>query len=198
MTYDTAASAVRLRTLTLEDCAVIEANPPTPETDRFSFFGFSAPGRFRKRLESGEAHPKPGDVHGLLAIEADGAFVGFVSWHPENYGPIPAPAVNFGIGLIPAARGKGYGTEAQKALVAYLFQTTTVYRVEASTDVENLAEVRSLEKAGLLREGVIRGAHYREGKYNDMVLFAVTRADFEAARAAESGTRVTTGFTASR
>ena len=72
-----------------------------------------------------------------------------------------------------------------------------MFRVEASTDVENIAEQRSLEKAGLMREGVIRGAHFREGEYNDMVVYAITRAYFEEARAG-SGAKVTTGFTASR
>jgi RimJ/RimL family protein N-acetyltransferase len=198
MTYDTAATTVRLRPMTLDDCTIFEANPSTPENDRFSFFGFPVPGRFRKKVESGEAHPKPGDMHGLLSIEAEGSCIGYVSWHPVPYGPINAPAANFGIGLLESARGKGYGTEAQKLLVAYLFQTTTGYRIEASTDVENIAEQRSLEKVGMMREGVIRGAHYREGKYNDMVLYGITRADYEEALAAASGAKITTGFSASR
>jgi RimJ/RimL family protein N-acetyltransferase len=195
MTYDTSAGPVRLRPITLEDCTIVEANPATPD-DRFSFYGFNEPGRLRRLVESGEAYAKWGDLSGRLAVEADGAFIGDVSWHPEDYGPIPAPAINFGITLIPSARGKGYGTEAQRLLVAYLFRNTTVNRVEASTDVENLAEQRSLEKVGLLREGVIRGCHFREGKYNDMVLYAAVRADFEAANAAAGGRKVTTGFTA--
>lgn len=195
MTYDSLASAVRLRPFTLDDCTIIEANPPTPG-DSFMFYGYNEPGRLRRQVESGEVYAKWGDVSGRLAVEADGEFIGDVSWHPEHYGPIPAPAINFGIGLIPAARGKGYGTEAQRQLVAYLFDYTTVNRVEASTDVENLAEQRSLEKAGLLREGVCRGCHFRAGEYRDMVVYAMVRADFDAARAAATQNKVRTGFTA--
>jgi RimJ/RimL family protein N-acetyltransferase len=195
MTYETPASTVRLRPFTLEDCAIIEANPPAP-ADSFSFYGFNEPGRLRRQVESGEVYAKWGDVSGRLAVEADGEFIGDVSWHPEHYGPIPAPAINFGIGLIPTARGKGYGTEAQRQLVAYLFDYTTVNRVEASTDVENLAEQRSLEKAGLLREGICRGCHFRAGEYRDMVVYALVRADFDEARAAAAQTKIRTGFTA--
>jgi RimJ/RimL family protein N-acetyltransferase len=195
MTYETPASTVRLRPFTLDDCAIIEANPPAPG-DSFSFYGFNEPGRLRRQVESGEVYAKWGDVSGRLAVEADGEFIGDVSWHPEHYGPIPAPAVNFGIGLIPAARGKGYGTEAQRQLIAYLFDYTTVNRVEASTDVENLAEQRSLEKAGLLREGICRGCHFRAGEYRDMVVYAMVRADFDEARAAATKNKVRTGFTA--
>ena len=195
MTYETPASAVRLRPFTLDDCTIIEANPPAPG-DSFTFYGFNEPGRLRRQVESGEVYAKWGDVSGRLAVEADGEFIGDVSWHPQHYGPIPAPAINFGIGLIPAARGKGYGTEAQRQLVAYLFDYTTVNRVEASTDVENLAEQRSLEKAGLLREGVCRGCHFRAGEYRDMVVYAMVRADFDTARAAATQNKVRTGFTA--
>lgn len=196
MTYDTPASTVRLRTITLEDCAIEEANLATPETDPYSFYGFNDPARLRKSVESGEVFQKWGDLKGRLAIEAEGEFIGTVSWHPEHYGPIPAPAINFGIQLIPASRGKGYGTEAQRQLIAYLFANTTVNRVEASTDVENFAEQRSLEKAGLVREGVCRGCHFRAGEYRDLVVFATLRADFDAERASATGTKVRTGFTA--
>ena len=193
MTYDSPAATVRLRPITLADCAIVEENPATPD-DVYDFYGFPQPGRLRRLVESGEVYPKPGDLTGRLAVEADGEYIGFVSWHPEHYGPIPAPALNFGIGLIPAARGKGHGTEAQRQLVAYLFNHTTVNRVEASTDVENLAEQRSLEKAGLLREGICRGCHFRAGEYRDMVVYSILRADHEAARK-NTATKVRTGFT---
>lgn len=195
MTYDTPATTVRLRPITLDDCTIVEANPPTPD-DLYSFYGFNQPGRLRRLVESGEAHPRAGDLEGRLTVEADGEYVGGVSWHREDYGPIPAPAINFGITLLPSARGKGHGTEAQRQLVAYLFAYTTVNRLEASTDVENIAEQRSLEKAGLLRDGIIRGCHFRQGEYRDMVLYGILRADFDQARAAGGASKVRTGFTA--
>lgn len=195
MNYDSPASTVRLRPITIDDCTIVETNPPTPD-DLYSFYGFNAPGRLRRQVESGDAFPKWGDLEGRLAVEANGEYIGGVSWHPVHYGPIPAPAINFGIGLIPSGRGKGYGTEAQRQLIAYLFDYTTVNRAEASTDVENIAEQRSLEKAGLMREGVCRGCHFRAGEYRDMAVYATVRADFNEARAAAGATKVRTGFTA--
>ena len=41
----------------------------------------------------------------------------------------------------------------------------------------NIAEQRSLEKAGLRREGVTRGAQFRAGAYHDLVVFAMLRDD---------------------
>lgn len=195
MTYDTSPATVRLRPITLDDCAVAEANLQNPETDAYSFYGFTDPKRLRKSVESGDVYQKWGDLNGRLGVEANGEYVGQVSWHPVHYGPIPTPALNFGITLIPAGRGKGFGTEAQRLLIAYLFENTTVNRVEASTDVENMAEQRSLEKAGLLREGITRGCHFRAGEYRDMVVYSLLRAEFEQARATKT-TKVSTGFTA--
>jgi RimJ/RimL family protein N-acetyltransferase len=196
MTYDPSATTVRLRPITLADCDIAEANPETLDSEPYSFYGFTAPDRLRRTVESGDAYQKWGDLTGRLSVEANGEYIGHVSWHPVHYGPIPAPGLNFGIGLIPAGRGKGYGTEAQRQLVAYLFANTTVNRVEASTDVDNLAEQRSLEKAGLLCEGITRGCHFRAGEYRDMVVYAILRADFELARSSGGGTKVRTGFTA--
>jgi RimJ/RimL family protein N-acetyltransferase len=196
MTYDTSASTVRLRPITLDDCAIADANLETLENDPYSFYGFTDPDRLRKLVESGEVYQKWGDLTGRLGVEADGEYIGTVSWHPVHYGPIPAPALNFGISLIPTARGKGFGTEAQRLLVAYLFDNTTVNRVEASTDIENVAEQRSLEKVGLLREGICRGCHFRAGEYRDMVVYATIRADFNESRAKGTSSKVRTGFTA--
>jgi RimJ/RimL family protein N-acetyltransferase len=52
-----------------------------------------------------------------------------------------------------------------------------VNRVEAQTDAANVAEQRSLEKAGFVREGVARGAQFRAGRYRDLVTFSRVRAD---------------------
>jgi RimJ/RimL family protein N-acetyltransferase len=55
--------------------------------------------------------------------------------------------------------------------------TTTLHRVEASTDVENTAERRSLETAGYIREGVLRGVQYRAGAWHDLITYARLRDD---------------------
>jgi RimJ/RimL family protein N-acetyltransferase len=120
------------------------------------------------------------DSRGSFFVERlrDGAIVGTIGYHRVTYGPNPESAAwNIGIDLVPDGRGQGLGTEAQRVLAAWLFETTAVNRVEASTDVENAAEARSLEKAGFTRDGVLRGAQYRAGAYHDLVVFAKVRSD---------------------
>ena len=47
-------------------------------------------------------------------------------------------------------------------------------------DVENVAEQRALERAGFTREGVLRGAQHRRGRWRDLVLYARLRDDAPA------------------
>ena len=102
--------------------------------------------------------------------------IGTVSWRQVRYGPTPESAAwNIGISLVPEMRGRGYGSLAQRLVAAYLFATTSVNRIEAGTDVDNLVEQRSLEKAGFIREGVLRGAQYRAGAWHDLVIYSVVR-----------------------
>jgi RimJ/RimL family protein N-acetyltransferase len=52
-----------------------------------------------------------------------------------------------------------------------------VERLEASTDVDNLAEQRALERAGFTREAVLRHAQFRDGGFHDLVLYSRLRGD---------------------
>jgi RimJ/RimL family protein N-acetyltransferase len=79
--------------------------------------------------------------------------------------------------LFPEHRGHGIGTEAQRQLVEYLFATTTAHRLQAGTEVDNLAEQRALERVGFEREGVLRATHFRAGQWRDGVIYGMLRGD---------------------
>lgn len=110
----------------------------------------------------------------------EGEVVGSMSWHLVSYGPtLGSRAWNVGIWLRPAHRGRGYGAAAQRLLARYLLTTTDVRRVEASTDVDNVAERRALERAGFAFDGVLRGAQERMGQRRDLAVYAVLRDDLD-------------------
>ncbi len=111
-------------------------------------------------------------------LDEQGRLAGYVSWHYVRRGPNSASRCPMiGIGLLPAARGRGIGRAAQRALAELFFTHTAVNRVEAHTDVDNIAEQRALEAAGFTREGLIRGAQWRDGAYRDGYLYAIVRSD---------------------
>jgi RimJ/RimL family protein N-acetyltransferase len=130
----------------------------------------------------GYATPPPCrlDEQGVLGVEAGGELVGVVSWVWQRWGP-NAGSRNpmIGVWLMAGHRGRGHGTAAQRGLVDLFFRHTPVNRVEAHTDVENLAEQRSLEKVGFTREGTTRGAQWRDGRFRDGYAYSVLRAEWE-------------------
>lgn len=65
-------------------------------------------------------------------------------------------AVELGYVLYRAYWGRGYATEAARAVFEWAASLEGVVRVWATCDVENLASVRVLEKIGMSREGVLR------------------------------------------
>lgn len=77
-----------------------------------------------------------------------------------------------------AVRGHGYGREAVGLLTDHLFRTTSVERVGATCDVENIASSRLVEGLGFRREGTLRGAFYHHGRWHDVHLYGVTRTEW--------------------
>jgi RimJ/RimL family protein N-acetyltransferase len=150
------------------------------EASQFGFFGYQNPGGLRRSFaENGLISAD----HGRLAIALGGPaevgeFVGEVSWHKTQTGPT-CFAWNIGIGLLTRSRGQGHGARAQRMLAEYLFAHTQVNRIAAETEVSNVAEQRSLEKAGFSREGTLRGSCFRAGKWRDMLSYSILRADVD-------------------
>ena len=169
---------MRLRDVQLADADLFDRIQGTEKSDGgFNDFGVPYTPIDRGVLEKG---PLRNERNGVMFVERieDGQVVGTIGWHKVRYGPGErSEAWNFGIDILPDQRGRGYGTEAQRLVAAYLFRTTQANRVEASTDVENLPEQRSLEKAGFVREGVQRGAQFRAGAFHDLVTYAKVRGD---------------------
>ncbi len=125
------------------------------------------------------APPGLGRLHVEL-VDATGAcaVAGQVTWHLVSYGPNAGScAWNIGIGLAPASRGHGVGSVAQRLLAEWLLATTDVDRIEASTDVDNVAEQRALERAGFTREGVLRSAQERLDGRHDLYSYSFLRGD---------------------
>jgi len=115
-----------------------------------------------------------GTGQSYLAVRVDEDLAGWVTWLPVARS---SSAFEIGIALFPDHRGHGVGTEAQRQLVEYLFQTTIVHRLEAGTELDNIAEQKALEKVGFRREGVSRGVTFRAGTWRDGVLYGMTRDD---------------------
>ena len=72
-----------------------------------------------------------GDTGGMVMVVHGADRAGQVSWRKVLTGQTSFGWA-LGIGLAPEFRGRGYGTEAQRLMVQYLFAHTQVNRVEAT------------------------------------------------------------------
>ncbi|MER6125870.1 GNAT family protein [Streptomyces sp. NPDC001795] len=172
---------VTLRPVTEDDLLLMERFLMDSETaSPFQWFGWWDPGRWRRQWAEDRLL---GEDRGTLMVVRDDEPLGFVGFR-KIWPTRSAFYWNMGIGLVPEARGKGVGTEAQRQLVEYLFAHTVAERVEADTEAENFAEQRALEKAGFTREGVLRSVAFRDGQWRDGVRYSILRGE-----AAEAGTR---------
>ena len=167
----------RLRPVVEADVALLEQQHTGPQAaGEMSWFGFKEPGQLARRVA---AHETLTAERGMLAVVDDQEhLVGEVSWIQVFNGPPPNGLCwNIGIWIAPEYRGKGFGSEAQRLVAAYLLEHSFLERVEAGTEADNVAEQRALEKAGFTREGVLRRACFRGGAWRDMVVYSKLRGE---------------------
>jgi RimJ/RimL family protein N-acetyltransferase len=165
---------VTLRPVSEEDLPVLQKLTQDPgTTGEFEQYGWYAPRIFRRRWAENGLISEDG---GTFTVICGAQLIGAVSRRRHETAPASHCWV-LGIALLPAACGRGYGTQVHRLLVRYLFAHTTVNRIEAATEIGNLAEQRVLEKTGFSREGITRGIRWRDGEWRDEVLYAILRAD---------------------
>jgi RimJ/RimL family protein N-acetyltransferase len=98
-----------------------------------------------------EQQPAAGAIAAILP--AEDRLIGHLTFHSWF-----APRI-YEIGWVfhPMHHGRGYATEAAKALFAYGFETLGLHRIIATCQPENVASWRVMENLGMLRE-----AHFRK------------------------------------
>lgn len=84
--------------------------------------------------------------HRQMIERATGEVVGATGlfWPPQD------GTVEFGYGVAPSRRRRGYASEAARALVAHGLTALGVHTVFAKVSLDNHASVRVLEKSGLI------------------------------------------------
>ena len=75
--------------------------------------------------------------------------------------------------------GKSYATEATRALIDYLFETSSLNRLWADHDSRNVASGKVLLKSGMLYEGTARQCYMRKGYLVDKVSYAILKDDWD-------------------
>jgi ribosomal-protein-alanine N-acetyltransferase len=75
--------------------------------------------------------------------------------------------------------GKGYATEAARALLDYGFKVLDLNRISACHMTRNPASGRVLSRLGMHQEGHLRQAAKKWGVFEDLLVWAILREEFK-------------------
>jgi RimJ/RimL family protein N-acetyltransferase len=75
--------------------------------------------------------------------------------------------------------GKGYGTDALRAICDFGFGQLRLERIGLEVYADNTRGRRAYEKGGFVLEGTLRRAHYARGEHHDVHVMSLLRAEWE-------------------
>lgn len=168
---------VRLRDVREEDLALDYRYINDPEVALNKRSGIPYPTTFQKEQEWYESLKKNKDTYDF-AIEAldeklyiGGCGIYEIDW---NNGVCEVGIYigdkNF--------RGKGYGTEAMKLLLDFIYEQTNLNKVQLEVFSFNQRAICSYKKCGFVVEGRIRQRIFRNGEYHDKVIMGLLREEY--------------------
>ncbi len=177
-TLGISAERLLLRRFKPDDFAAMFANwASDPEVTRFvSFNPHSDMDETKEIIAKWVAEYGCDDTY-HWAIELDGEVIGDIKIFT-----ISDKHASCELGYVMSRKywGRGYMTEAVKAVIAFLFMEVNMHRITAKHSTENPASGRVMQKAEMLREGTFRKARKsKQGVYCDMDYYAVLKEDWE-------------------
>ena len=117
-------------------------------------------------------------AEGEMGLEKDtNKFVGicglmFFDPEKENF---EDGEVEIGYAMMPEFWGKGYTTEAGKAVLQFCFHQLQLNRIEATVETENPASIAAIQKLGLQHEGTFKEYEMNNDKFIDLMMFAILK-----------------------
>jgi [ribosomal protein S5]-alanine N-acetyltransferase len=167
--------SIRLRPVVEDDLAMFRRFATEPFLIGLDWGGFrDAQAQARRFATDGYLGQEDGRL--MVEVEQEHVAAGFVSYRSGLYGGV-GKFWEIGIALLPEWRGRSIGWRAQAMLCDYLFSHSPAQRIQAGTHPENIAEQKSLEKAGFQLEGVVRACEFRAGQWRDGYLYSRLRND---------------------
>ncbi|KUN76455.1 GNAT family N-acetyltransferase [Streptomyces griseoruber] len=105
-----------------------------------------------------------------------GTLVGTATlWGIDNHNRV----AHIGLGLLPSSRGQGYGSDVVAVLCHYGFVVRGLHRLQIETLADNAPMLRSAERNGFVREGVLRSSAWVMGEFLDEVLLGLLAQDWK-------------------
>lgn len=167
-----------MREVTTGDVAFIHTLHSMPEVDEYNTLGIPGNIAETEALLGGwmaMQHESPQNKYVFAIFNKQAEFVGLFGL---NIGNAKYRTAEVWYKIHPSFWGKGYATEALKAVLHFVFHTLGLHRIEAGCATQNIASARVLEKAGFAKEGLHRGILPIRGAWVDNYSFAILEKDY--------------------
>ena len=105
-----------------------------------------------------------------IRLRAEGTLVGDCG---VKVGTDDDRQAEMGVTIAPEHQGKGYATEAQWAVLEYLFGRLGKHRVYASADPRNTASIALMKRLGMRQEAHHVESYWMDGAWADDVIYAI-------------------------
>ena len=166
-----------LRDFTLDDFPDVHAYGADEQTVRFMDWGPNTPEEtvnfLRRKIAAQKDVPRR-EFDLAVVLRETGRVIGGARVSVDANRPATG---DIGYTFNPRFWGRGYATEAARALVAFGFRDLRLHRIYATCDPDNRASARVMEKIGMLYEGRIRHHLLQRGHWRDSLLYATLESD---------------------
>jgi len=116
------------------------------------------------------------DYHFVICLRADSRPIGTIGLHGLD---LVNGNAELGIAIGEKAEwGKGYGTDATRAICDFGFGELRLERISLYHYDGNERGRRTYEKAGFAHEGTLRHAHFAGGEHHDVHLMSILREEW--------------------
>ncbi|MFD1248635.1 GNAT family N-acetyltransferase [Nocardioides ginsengisoli] len=175
-----------LRLVVPEDRGAVGAYCADPEVTRYLPFGVLDDAGLDSRMERMVGAQAPSLVGEMLslAVEHDGTMIGDLMLRlSAAHSPESAPSIaELGWVFDPSVAGKGFATEAARALVDLAFTHYPLHRLMAQLDPLNLTSARLCERLGMRHEAHTREDYAnRDGGWSDTAVYGLLRREWAGA-----------------
>jgi len=147
------------------------------ETTRYTIFGPNTEKDTRDYLLRAVAQQgeKPRTIYGMaIELKTEARHIGAIGLNAQD-----KSKGSFGYVLHKDHWGKGYMSEAGRALLTFAFQTLKLHRIVAKVCPGNAASIRVLEKLGMRREGHLIKDDWMKGAWRDSYLYAILEEEWK-------------------
>lgn len=112
----------------------------------------------------------------LICTKEDNISIGYISVTNIDY--VNKKAQYGGIVISKENSGKGYGTEATKLLIKYVFEELGLNMIYGYWREDHKASIRMAEKIGFEVDGLVREYVYKQGRFHNAYIMTMLNSDY--------------------